>query len=95
MGTATLGATTVQEDDVGFVTVLPGAENATWFKVHHFWEQLLPTSHLWYECLNERVFLHLLFHDMHNDLLIIVFIIIFSKNYFHLSNGHLGADSIL
>ena len=30
MGTATLGATTVQEDDVGFVTVLPGAENATW-----------------------------------------------------------------
>ena len=32
---------------------------------------------------------------MHNDLLIIVFIIIFSKNYFILSNGHLGADSIL
>ena len=30
MGTATLGATTVQKDDVGFVTVLPGAENATW-----------------------------------------------------------------
>ena len=36
MGSATLGATTVQEDDVGFVTVLPGAENATWFKVYHF-----------------------------------------------------------
>ena len=30
MATATLDATTVQEDDVGFVTVLPGAENATW-----------------------------------------------------------------
>ena len=30
LGTATLGATTVQKDDVGFVTVLPGAENATW-----------------------------------------------------------------
>ena len=36
LGTATLGATTVQEDDVGFVTVLPGGENATWFKVFHF-----------------------------------------------------------
>ena len=31
LGSATLGATTVQEDDVGFVTVLPGAENATFF----------------------------------------------------------------
>ena len=30
LGTATLGATTVQEDDVGFVTVLPEGENATW-----------------------------------------------------------------
>ena len=36
MGSATLDATTVQEDDVGFVTVLPGGENATWFKVFHF-----------------------------------------------------------
>ena len=36
LGTATLDATTVQEDDVGFVTVLPGGENATWFKVFHF-----------------------------------------------------------
>ena len=36
MGAATLGATTVQEDDVGFVTVLPGGENTTWFKVFHF-----------------------------------------------------------
>ena len=30
MGSATLDATTVQEDDVGFVTVLPEGENATW-----------------------------------------------------------------
>ena len=36
MGTATLGATTVQKDDVGFVTVLPGAENATWLDLP-FW----------------------------------------------------------
>ena len=30
MGTATLDATTVLKDDVGFVTVLRGGENATW-----------------------------------------------------------------
>ena len=35
LGSATLGATTVQEDDAGFVTLLPGGENATWFKVYH------------------------------------------------------------
>ena len=36
LGSATLDATTVQEDDVGFVTVLPGAENATWLDLPFF-----------------------------------------------------------